>query len=197
MSIAALPVGEFAAALASSQATPGGGAAAALAGALAVSLGAMSARCSASWGEEAQFSALLARAETLRKEFLSLIDADAEAYRAYAAAKAAAKTDPSCAADADKALLAAAQPPLAVLRFACEEIELLEQILPRCKKALWPDVAVAAALARGTICAAAVTVRANTADGGAAAQLLQETEHALAAYLLRADALYASASGQE
>ena len=193
MTLCALKVDDFTAALASTRAAPGGGAAAALAGALAASLGTMSARCSLLRAEDAELAALAGRMEELRGALLPLVDADGEAYRAYMAAKAT--TDPSRADAVEKARLAAAQPPLCVLRFACETVELLEKMLPRCKKALWPDVAVAASLARAALSAAAVTLRANAlGESPAAKELLEETKAALAAYIPRADALYAAAS---
>ena len=193
MSILSMSVDEFTAALASGEAAPGGGAAASLAGALAASLGAMCANCALARREDAELARLLAEAEALRGDFLNLAECDGETYRIYAALRKAAKADPTLAPSLEEGLLAASQPPVDTLRFACCAVDLLERMAPRANKALAADLAVAAALARAALSAAAVTLRANTAqmeNRQTAELLLGEAEERLSRYIPRADALY-------
>ena len=77
-------VGKFLAALASAAPAPGGGGAAALCGALAIALGNMVGNLTLGKkkyaGVQDYITALNARAESLRLDFLALIDADAAAF---------------------------------------------------------------------------------------------------------------------
>ncbi len=89
--IAAQPLGEFLAALASAEPVPGGGAAAAVSAALAASLTAMVVRLSLDRPKYAEFEELhtvaLAASDAARMRFLELAEEDATAYAAYRAAR--------------------------------------------------------------------------------------------------------------
>lgn len=104
-------VGKFLAALASAAPAPGGGGAAALCGALAIALGNMVGNLTLGKkkyaGVQDDITALNARAESLRLDFLALIDADAAAFEPLSRAYGIPKDDPGRAEIMEAALLRA------------------------------------------------------------------------------------------
>ena len=94
--------------LASPAPTPGGGGASALIGAIGVGLADMVGELTVGKKKyadvEEEIKALMAEAQEIRREFLRLIDADAEAFAPLAAAYGIPKDDPNRAAIMEEAL---------------------------------------------------------------------------------------------
>lgn len=184
-----LSCGAFTAALASAEPTPGGGGAAALAGALAVSLGAMAASVTA---RNPKFSNaapelldLAAGAERLRTAMLALIDADAQGFAPLAAAYAIPKSDPTRAKTLSAASEQACAAPLEMMRRCCEIAELLESALVKTSKLLVSDVGCGAQLCRAALCAAAMNVFVNNGaiDSAVSARIEAEAGAMLSQYV--------------
>ena len=139
---------------------PGGGATAALHAAQAAALLAMVAR----YSDGARYDAELMRrivteADELREDALALAEADADAFRAVAAAyRLPHETEAERTARSESissALAGAARPPADVVRTALLLVSLAEDLWPAGNRSMITDVAAAAEAAR----AAAVTAR--------------------------------------
>jgi len=159
---------------------PGGGSAAALAGSLAGALVAMVARLTigrkAYAAVEARAREALERGEALRLELRHLVQVDAEAYNRVSDAYKVPKDAPGRSAKIDGALLAAAEPPLAVARAAAEVGRLAKEMGEIGNKNARSDAKVAEGLARAALTGAVENVRVNIASlsDPAAGQLLVE-----------------------
>jgi formiminotetrahydrofolate cyclodeaminase len=166
------PVRTFLDDLASSAPTPGGGAAAALNGAMAAALVAMV--CNLTIGRpryaavDAPMRAVRERAERGRRELTDLIDADAVAYAAVAAAyrlpRATEEERAARTAEIQRALAAAAGPPLAAMDQCRALLPLALQVAAHGNATVVSDAGVAADLAVAATRASIVNVRVNLAD---------------------------------
>jgi formiminotetrahydrofolate cyclodeaminase len=157
--------------LASSAATPGGGAVAALSASMGASLICMV--CNLTIGKpkyaafEEQMSAALARAQDARHTAATLADEDARAFDtvmgAYRLPRAtdAEKTARSAAIQA--ALVGAAAVPLRIAQIAAEVIGLAREILEGANTNVLSDVAVAASTARAALESSLVNIDINLA----------------------------------
>lgn len=160
-----IPMQEFLARLASGDPTPGGGAAAALTAALAAGLARMV--CALTLNRP-RFAAvetqILAIQEVLTHaaDMLSvLVDEDAQAYAAFAAALRLDKNDPSRARRIEESASIAAAVPLQTAMLA-RRVERLAQELTRIgNPTLKADVESAIHLSRAAIGAASANVRCN------------------------------------
>ena len=159
-------VDKFLADLASSAPTPGGGGAAALCGALAIALGNMVGNLTLGKKKYADvqedIAALNEKAETLRKDFVALIDADAEAFKPLSEAYGIPKDDPERAEVMETALLKAVQPPMEIMRKCVKALEVISEYATKGSALAISDAGCAAALARAAADAAALNVRINT-----------------------------------
>lgn len=159
-------VDKFLADLASSAPTPGGGGAAALCGALAIALGNMVGNLTLGKkkyaGVQEDIAALNEKAETLRKDFVALIDADAEAFKPLSEAYGIPKDDPMRADVMESALLKAVQPPMEIMRKCVKALEVISEYAAKGSALAISDAGCAAALARAAADAAALNVRINT-----------------------------------
>ena len=168
-SIADQVLGDFAEALASEQAVPGGGAAAAVSAALAASLTAMVVRLSLERPKYAEFGELHAEAlmasDAARLRFLEMAQEDATAYTAYRAARSMprdtdAEREAREAATREAARLAA-KVPLDLVRACQAQLELVERCAGRTNLYVSSDLEVAALLLDSAARAGAANVRAN------------------------------------
>jgi methenyltetrahydrofolate cyclohydrolase len=148
--------------LAAPREVPGAGSALAAALAAAAAVVQMAARLSPeSWADAA---GVAAQAEALRERAVQLVDEDAEAYRLALEARAAAdkKARPE---QRDWALgqvtAAAAEPPLALARLACDLAELCAAAGARVEPRVHADVTAAAALAAAVARGARALVATN------------------------------------
>lgn len=168
-SVVGMTVADFAEALASERATPGGGAAAAVAAALGASLTAMVVRLSRDRPKYAEHAALhaeaLAKSDASRLALLQLADADATAYAAYREARSLPHdTEAQTAARTpaiQRAARGATQVPLDVVRACHAQIELVDRVAGRTNLYLASDLEVAALLLDGAARSAASNVRVN------------------------------------
>ncbi len=152
-------------AVASGEATPGGGAAAAVAVALAAGLCAMTASLSA--GHLADAIELAERAERLRQRVAPLAQEDASAYvHVLAAYRAPDNGDPEGRREhIQTALSGAADVPLAIAETGAEVAEVAARLAREGNPNLKGDAIAAALLAKAGVRAAAVLVEINTAAG--------------------------------
>ncbi len=157
---------EFTEKLASNAPVPGGGGAAAMGGALSAALCCMSAVLSVdkkSCAEnKEEIQRILDEAEAVRKELLSLIDADADGFEPLAAAYSIPKDAPNREEELYKASMKACEAPLKIMKACAKVIELLEQLRPICSKLLISDVGCAAGMAGSGMKAAAINIYVNT-----------------------------------
>ena len=166
MQLSELRCDEFTEKLASGAPVPGGGGAAALMGALGAALCAMAGNLTVGkprfTAAEGELRELIGETEKLRRRFLELIDADAEAFAPLAAAYALPKDDPDSAEELRRAALLACTAPLEMMRCACRAIELLERMEKNCSRLMLSDVGCGALAAKAALEAAALNVFVNT-----------------------------------
>lgn len=153
--------------LASTDAVPGGGGAAALCGALGSSLCSMAAGLTSGKKKFSEYKdeleEIIAKCNGLRKEFLRLIDADAEGFAPLAAAYSLPRDTPGYAGKMLSATLTAMRAPFEMMRCCCAALELIERLCDgRCSALLISDAGCAAALCRAALQCAAMNVFVNT-----------------------------------
>lgn len=188
-SFASLSVEGYGAALASASSAPGGGSAAALCASLAAALLSMS----RALGCADKNTAAL---EALRLELLRLVDEDSAAFVPVTEAWKLPKDDPNRSAVLEKAHATAAETPLKLMTLCGELTALCEQVCRECSQSLLPDVASAAALCIGALCAAAANVRANTYYMKKPAALNAEADRMLREYGGKARGVFAEIYGK-
>lgn len=196
-------VDKFLAELASSAPTPGGGGAAALCGALAIALGNMVGNLTLGKKKYADvqedIAALNEKAETLRKDFVALIDADAEAFKPLSRAYGIPKDDPARAEIMEAALKRAAEPPLEIMRKCAEALDVIADYAAKGSALAISDAGCAAALAIAAMKAAALNVRINTksmADREAADKMNAEAAGLYEKYEKEAEEIYQNVYGR-
>jgi len=200
MNLSDLSVKAFLDELASGSPAPGGGSTAALAGAIGTALCAMVARLTL--GREKLRDAwpamedAAAEADHLRSRFLLLVDEDADAYLAVAAARKLPKgTEEERGARSralECAVLRSARVPLETLLLAGQAVALAARVLELGNPACMTDAGSAVQAARLAAEAAAYNVKINLpdiADAAERARLAREAETALAAVRSEADRL--------
>jgi formiminotetrahydrofolate cyclodeaminase len=174
-----LPLDDFLARIAASDASPGGGSAAAFTVAVAAGLVAMVARCShGSWPDG---PGVAAQALSIQKRAAPLAQTDARVWdEALAALRSAG--DPGSAGDEEleQKLELAAAVPLEIAQLGADVAELAALSSERCEGAYHADAAAAAALAAGGARAAAHLVRVNLAvrEGDARLARARKSEQA-------------------
>ena len=167
---------EFTYRLASDKPIPGGGGASALAAALAASLSRMVTEVTLA-GErskipETELAALSERGEELRRNFLHLIEKDAEVFKPLSEAYRLPKDSPGRDETLELCLRDAASAPLEMFDFCCKTVELLEELSEKCTGLIRSDIATGAAICAGALKGAACNVRINT-------KLMKDREYAL------------------
>lgn len=188
--IADMTLRDLSAALASEQATPGGGSAAALAASLAASLTAMVVRLSLdrpAYEEHAPLHAeALAAADAARVRFLELADEDTAAYGGYLAARRRPReTDDEKlirAASMRDAARIATTVPLTIVQDCHDMAELVERLAGRTNANVASDLDVAALLFEGAARGAAANAITNlpaVEDEGFANAVLGELDQRL------------------
>ncbi|MCD7981635.1 MAG: cyclodeaminase/cyclohydrolase family protein [Clostridiales bacterium] len=183
--------------LASKEAVPGGGGASALVGAIGIALGNMVGSLTVgkkTYADvEDEIRAWMSEAETLRKELLLGIDADAEAFLPLSRAYGIPKEDPSRPAVMEEALNAACAAPLALMRQICRAIELLEGFAEKGSRIAISDAGVGAVCCRAALQGASLNIFINTKsmrDRDCAAALEAQADEMLSEYTARADRVY-------
>lgn len=177
---------------------PGGGGASALTGALGIALGNMvgdltlgKKKYAAVQGEIQEW---MKQASQLQKQFLTLVNADAEAFAPLAAAyRLPEETEEERAAKAEimeKCLRDASAVPLEIMECCCKAILLHRDFAEKGSVIAVSDAGVGVSLCRAAMVGASLNVRINTrtmADRAYAEQLNQKTDKMLEEYLPIAD----------
>ena len=187
--------------LASKAPVPGGGGAAALTGALGTALadmvGSLTVGKKKYAAVEAEVYDLKAEADRLRRALLDALDADAAAFeplsRAYGLPKETEEEKAVKAAVLEKALLAAAEPPLDIMELCMEALRLTARISEIGSRLAVSDAGCAAALLRAAMQSASLNVRINTKmlkDRNAAEELNAKTNRLLAEGLQLSDRVF-------
>lgn len=157
---------DFAMALASKQAVPGGGGAAALVGALAAALCSMVGNFTTGkkrYAEvETDIQRMLVDADELREKLLDLVDADAIAFEPLSRAYAIPKEDPQRTTILETATQNACKAPLEMMQVCAQIIDLLDEMGKKGSRMLLSDVACGAYLAVAAMQSAAINVFVNT-----------------------------------
>ena len=196
-------VDRFLETLASSAPTPGGGGAAALCGALGIALGNMVGNLTLGKKKYADvqedIQALNAEAEALRADFVTLIDADAEAFAPLSRAYSIPKDAPGRDEIMESALLRAAEPPLEIMRKCAEALDVIADYAAKGSALAISDAGCAAALCGAALQAAALNVRINTKsmkNRAAAEEIDAETDELLQKYSTIAQEIYKRVYGR-
>ncbi len=157
---------EFMNALASKEATPGGGGAAAVIGSVAAALGSMVANLTTGKKKYEQYQEDIDRILIFLEEAIwdinSYIEKDADAYKPVIEAYKVPKEDPKRAEILEKALLAAAVVPMELAGKVNDLIPVLEELEEKGNKMALTDVAVAAVACKAAMEGAVMNVYANT-----------------------------------
>ena len=169
MSMSELTLAAFCESTASKSPTPGGGSVAALTGALGCALAEMTASLTVGKKKfesaEQEMQQLLTDGATLRRELLSLIDADCAAFGGYMAALALPKDTPEEKAlrrsRLAEAARASAEAPLAMARAAAKVLPLCRTAVKKGNPGVVTDALMAAMLSRTAIRSAVLNVRIN------------------------------------
>ncbi len=153
-------------ALATTDATPGGGAAAGVSAAMGCGLGQMAVGISLKSKklDEAKKPELERALELLGArllDFQRLTAEDAAAFGGFMAAMGLPKSDPGRPARMQEALLRAAEVPLCTAKTAAEALRLVEQVLPLTGSAVASDMRCAVHLLKAAALCAAENVRIN------------------------------------
>ena len=151
--------------LAAPTATPGGGSAAAASGAMAAGLASMVASMSrgkkAYVQYETQLSEAIASLSTLREEFKTAIDADAESYNVVMKAYRAGREQDDGGVGVNAALRQATSVPLGVAERAAEVKEIAEKLRPITNSNMASDLTTAVALAEAALTGGLSNVEIN------------------------------------
>lgn len=199
MFFANMNIDRFNEALASRAATPGGGGSSALCGALGTALAGMVCQLTSGKKKYAEYQAeieeIIVRAEEMRLGFEHLMDDDAAAFQPLSEAYSIPKDDPNRDAILEEGLRKAAEPPMDILRLACDGILLHERLEKIGSVLAISDVGTGAVLCWAAMYGAAMNVRANThlmKDRDYAEKLNAEVESLMAAHWKIADKTYES-----
>lgn len=192
-----LSCSEFAAQLAAKQSVPGGGGAAALVGALAASLGAMTANFTTGKKAYAQHEEALQRMiadlDELRGQMLDHVNGDAKGFSSYMEAFHLPKDNPNRDAALEQATKDSAATPFAMMQDITRIIEILEELATKGSKMLLSDTACGASLARAALETASINVYANVRssnDAKWARDIETQCDMMLAEYGPRADRVF-------
>ena len=155
-------IGEFLEQLASRSPTPGGGSASALIGAVAAALCGMVARLNdKKSGEHGPLHAMIAKADTLRAELITLADEDVNAFNELMACWKLPEDVTDRDARIESATIHATQAPLAIMRTALNVMRLAVEGLEKSKKNCISDAGVAGFAAHACLEGARLNVMIN------------------------------------
>ena len=178
------PLHKFLDDLAARTPAPGGGSASALGGALGAATAQMAAAFTTGKEKfksvEAEALEMQRRLEALRALFLTLMEADGQAYAAYAAARALPKDAPARPGALAAAREEATAAPERILQAACTGLELVEKLAAIANPRLAGDVAVAGYFLEAAARGAGIQVLSNCSmddtKGGNAARCAAASE---------------------
>ena len=198
---------EFVEVLASKAPVPGGGGASAMVGALATALGNMVGSLTVGKKKyaavEEEMRALKDRCDRLQKDFLHLVDRDAEVFeplaRAYSMPKNTEEEKAEKARVMEIVLRDACSVPMEIMEKCCEAIDIIAVFAEKGSVIAISDAGVGAAFAKAALQGASLNVYINTksmADKALAAELNARCDRMLEEYTGKADAIFDSVLGR-
>jgi formiminotetrahydrofolate cyclodeaminase len=194
---------EFADALASKAAVPGGGGGSALVGALGIALGNMVGALTVGKQKYADVEddiiKLMTESDSLQNELLLLVDADAEAFEPLSKAYSIPKDDPAREKVMEEALRIATATPMDIMRACARSIEIIAEFAKKGSIMAISDAGVGAVFARAAIIGASFNVYINTksmTDREYAGKVNAEADSLLEKYVSKADDIVALVYGK-
>ena len=198
---------EFVEVLASKAPVPGGGGASAMVGALATALGNMVGSLTVGKKKyaavEEEMRALKDRCDRLQKDFLHLVERDAEVFeplaRAYSMPKNTEEEKAEKARVMEIVLRDACSVPMEIMEKCCEAIDIIAVFAEKGSVIAISDAGVGAAFAKAALKGASLNVYINTksmADRTLAAELNAKCDRMLEEYSGKADAIFDSVLGR-
>ena len=198
---------EFVEVLASKAPVPGGGGASAMVGALATALGNMVGSLTVGKKKyaavEEEMRALKDRCDRLQKDFLHLVERDAEVFeplaRAYSMPKNTEEEKAEKARVMEIVLRDACSVPMEIMEKCCEAIDIIAVFAEKGSVIAISDAGVGAAFAKAALKGASLNVYINTksmADKALAAELNARCDRMLEEYTGKADAIFDSVLGR-
>ena len=198
---------EFVEVLATKAPVPGGGGASAMVGALATALGNMVGSLTVGKKKyaavEEEMWALKDRCDRLQKDFLHLVERDAEVFeplaRAYSMPKNTEEEKAEKARVMEIVLRDACSVPMEIMEKCCEAIDIIAVFAEKGSVIAISDAGVGAAFAKAALQGASLNVYINTksmADRALAAELNAKCDRMLEEYTGKADAIFDSVLGR-
>lgn len=198
---------EFVEVLASKAPVPGGGGASAMVGALATALGNMVGSLTVGKKKyaavEEEMWELKDRCDRLQKDFLHLVERDAEVFeplaRAYSMPKNTEEEKAEKARVMEIVLRDACSVPMEIMEKCCEAIDIIAVFAEKGSVIAISDAGVGAAFAKAALQGASLNVYINTksmADKALAAELNARCDRMLEEYTGKADAIFDSVLGR-
>jgi formiminotetrahydrofolate cyclodeaminase len=198
---------EFVEVLASKAPVPGGGGASAMVGALATALGNMVGSLTVGKKKyaavEEEMWALKDRCDRLQKDFLHLVERDAEVFeplaRAYSMPKNTEEEKAEKARVMEIVLRDACSVPMEIMEKCCEAIDIIAVFAEKGSVIAISDAGVGAAFAKAALKGASLNVYINTksmADRALAAELNAKCDRMLEEYSGKADAIFDNVLGR-
>lgn len=207
MGFSTVPCNEFVEVLSTKAPVPGGGGASALVGAIGCALGNMVGSLTVGkkkYAEvEAEIRDLQAKCDTLQKEFLELVEKDAEVFeplsKAYGMPKETEEEKAEKARVMEIVLKDACSVPMEIMEKCCEAIELLSVFAEKGSVIAISDAGVGASVCRSALEGASLNVYINTksmADRAYAEELNQKADQMLYVYGKKADEIFKQVMGR-
>jgi formiminotetrahydrofolate cyclodeaminase len=198
---------EFVEVLATKAPVPGGGGASAMVGALATALGNMVGSLTVGKKKyaavEEEMRALKDRCDRLQKDFLHLVERDAEVFeplaRAYSMPKNTEEEKAEKARVMEIVLRDACSVPMEIMEKCCEAIDIIAVFAEKGSVIAISDAGVGAAFAKAALKGASLNVYINTksmADRALAEELNAKCDRMLEEYSGKADAIFDSVLGR-
>ena len=198
---------EFVEVLATKAPVPGGGGASAMVGALETALGNMVGSLTVGKKKyaavEEEMWALKDRCDRLQKDFLHLVERDAEVFeplaRAYSMPKNTEEEKAEKARVMEIVLRDACSVPMEIMEKCCEAIDIIAVFAEKGSVIAISDAGVGAAFAKAALKGASLNVYINTksmADRALAAELNAKCDRMLEEYTGKADAIFDSVLGR-
>ena len=198
---------EFVEVLATKAPVPGGGGASAMVGALATALGNMVGSLTVGKKKyaavEEEMRALKDRCDRLQKDFLHLVERDAEVFeplaRAYSMPKNTEEEKAEKARVMEIVLRDACSVPMEIMEKCCDAIDIIAVFAEKGSVIAISDAGVGAAFAKAALKGASLNVYINTksmADRALAAELNAKCDRMLEEYTGKADAIFDSVLGR-
>ncbi|MGI6094406.1 MAG: cyclodeaminase/cyclohydrolase family protein [Lachnospiraceae bacterium] len=207
MGFSTVPCKEFVEVLASKAPVPGGGGASAMVGAIGTALGNMVGSLTVGKKKyadvEEEMYALKEKCDRLQKEFLTLVERDAEVFeplaKAYGMPRETEEEKAEKARVMEIVLKEACSVPMEIMEKCCEAIDVIEEFAAKGSSLAISDAGVGAAFCKAALKGASLNVYINTKsmkNREYAEELNQKADAMLAEYPAKADAIFESVLGK-